>query len=73
MKKEKIYITLEGGFHNAEPVRVLVSKNQYIDFNRGLITLSEMLSQYQKTKLDKHFCGVSGCTCGSFTTADIRL
>jgi hypothetical protein len=64
-------ITLSGGFHNSEEVSVLLSDKKYAELKEGISNIQEVLSPSQYKKLDRHFCGIKGCTCGSFMRAKI--
>lgn len=67
------YVTFSGGFHNCGAVRIRVNDEQYNDIKEGFYPLGEILSGYQITRLNRHFCGVRGCTCGGVLRADIEL
>lgn len=66
-------VTFYGGFHNVEAIRVNVSEEQYNDIKEGFYPLDEILSEGQMKRLNKHFCGVDGCTCGGVHRAEIEL
>ena len=66
-------IRLSGGFHNSEEVSILLSDAKYKDLKEGVSSLQEVLSPSQYKKLDRHFCGIKGCTCGSFMRAKIEF
>ena len=53
-------VTLSGGFHNAGPINVKVPKN----FDPVHDCIIDVLGQSVIKKLDRHFCGINGCTCG---------
>ena len=57
------YVTFFGGYHNCGAVRVRVNDEQYHELKEGFFPLDEVLSSYQMTRLNKHFCGIDGCTC----------
>ena len=65
-------LSLSGGFHNSPEVKVRVSNSTYRAYSLGQIEFHEMLTDYQDKKLSKHFCGVKGCTCGSYMRAEIE-
>lgn len=69
MKTIKLY----GGYHNAPETKVRISDNAYCDLKNGNSTLSEVLTQSQQKRLDRHFCGLNGCKCGSFMRATIEF
>lgn len=65
-------ITLSGGFHNSPEIRIRVNETIYRMYSIGMIEFPRMLSDYQKRKLERHFCGIKGCTCGSYMRANIE-
>ena len=67
------YVTFYGGFHNCGAIRVRVNDEQYNALKEGLCPKSEVLSDYQVRRLQKHFCGVDGCLCGGFIRATMDL
>ena len=67
------YVTFYGGFHNCGAIRVRVNDEQYNDLKGGVYTLDEVLSPYQMERLNKHFCGVDGCTCGGVIRATMEF
>lgn len=67
------YVTFYGGFHNAGSIRVRVNDEQYNDVKEGFCPLDEILSEGQMNRLNRHFCGVKGCTCGGVMRATIEL
>lgn len=67
------YMTLSGGFHNAGAIRVRVNEQQYNDLKEGFYPLDEILSEGQMKNLNRHFCGVKGCTCGGVMRANVEL
>ena len=74
MKKIKLF----GGYHNVEKISIEVSdenfgilKKEYDNkpYDQCIIKgedLDGFLSDGQRRRLDKHFCGIGGCTCGSY-------
>lgn len=66
-------IELSGGFHWSPAVRIRVKDAAVADMQHGLCELSDILTKYQKTKLERHFCGIKGCYCGSYRRADIEI
>ena len=68
MKKIEFY----GGFHNSSPMRVLVEDNKWSDYKNGNSSLYEILSDSQYKRLQNHFCGIKGCTCGGVNRADFN-
>ena len=66
-------VSLSGGFHNSSEISILLSDAKYNELKSGISSLQEVLTPYQFRKLDRHFCGIKGCTCGSFTRAKIEF
>lgn len=65
-------ITIEGGFHNAAPITFMG--------DREIITQDDLIAEIEDLqihrpatfrRLENHFCGISGCTCGGPRRADI--
>lgn len=71
MKTTKI--TLFGGFHNASAITIRVSNETAKDIHEGFHPLFDCLTSYQLRRLNRHFCGVRGCTCGGVIRADIEF
>lgn len=67
------YVTFCGGFHNCGAIRVRVNDEQYKNINEGFYPLDEILSEGQIKRLNRHFCGVKGCTCGGVLRAEIEF
>lgn len=72
-------VKLSGGFHNAPTITLRVSDSAYNaikDVENGNITISEWVQRYlsenQEKRLDNHFCGIDGCTCGSYCRAEFE-
>lgn len=68
---KNVTLTLSGGFHNVNPIRVRIPREAYKLLAAGIVELSDTLTKSQQTRLTHHFCGVDGCTCGSYTRAEI--
>lgn len=49
-------IIVEGGFHNRGKMELRVKGNH--------------ISKVQERKMEKHFCGMDDCTCGSYWRAN---
>lgn len=64
-------LTLSGGFHNAAETTIQVSGNDYKALKSGNVALGEILTPAQERRLRRHFCGIQGCTCGSYIRATI--
>ena len=73
MVKTRI-ITLGGGFHNSSPINIKANIPDKI-INAGykvMVTdLIDYLSENQIKKIDRHFCGIKKCMCGSYLRAEI--
>lgn len=63
-------IQLSGGFHNSNTITLYV-KCQKDDISHH--TLSSILSTNQLNKIEKHFCDIKGCTCGSYMRSIISF
>ena len=66
------YVTFSGGFHNCGAIRVRVSEEAYDELKNGGALL-ESLSNSQINRLNRHFCGVDGCTCGGVMRAEMEF
>lgn len=75
MKKLKLY----GGYHNVRPISLNVTEEVYNSIYKGKTwceregcynisgyTLERWLTTYQLKRLEKYFCGMSDCQCGSY-------
>ena len=71
--KKNVKITLSGGFHNSNPVNVIIPAYSYECLKDGYETLQGVLSDCQLSRLMKHFCGVRGCCCGGVRRASWSL
>ena len=71
MKTRKI--TLRGGFHNANDIRIVLPADVVSKLEKGEIhlILDDVLSDYQRRRLDRHFCGIKDCKCGGVVRAEI--
>ena len=70
----KTTIKLSGGYHGSNPTRV------YLGYSRATVRkkiesgeLHELLTESQISRLERHFCGIPGCTCGSWRRANIDV
>lgn len=71
MKTTKLEFS--GGFHNSTPIRIRLPRARALDIINGEYDcLQEAISEYQYKKLDRHFCGIEGCTCGGVMRATIE-
>lgn len=66
---KKIKLTLQGGFHNANPVNVQIAASDYECLRDHEATLADVLTETQLTRMQRHFCGVEGCSCGGVLRA----
>ena len=66
---KKVKITLFGGFHNSPAVNVLIPDYAYENLKSGMETLQGVLSDKQRERMHRHFCGIKGCTCMSYHRA----
>lgn len=70
---------LEGGFHNSDAISVAIKANEN-DINEAVNyggSLKELIldnaTDYQQKRLMQHFCGIAGCTCGSWRRARVWI
>lgn len=66
-------IELSGGFHNSWPITAIVKDADLQYYRDGRCDLNFMLSDSQKKKLRRHFCGIAGCQCGSYMRATVVI
>ena len=71
-------INLSGGFHQVGNIKIQVSNNKFNEllerfdnksYESSIISgqdLDEFLTDSQKKRLEKHFCGIKDCTCGGY-------
>lgn len=75
--KETIKVKLRGGFHNSKSITLSIGfkVESLISYADGQTSLTELidenLSSYQRKRLENHFCGIKGCTCGSWLRANV--
>jgi hypothetical protein len=69
MKRIRLY----GGFHNSPEIIINVSDNAAEDWKNEKSNFQEILSEYQRKRLENHFCGIKGCTCGSYMRAEKEI
>lgn len=73
-KKNVTNVVFSGGFHNVNPITLRVGyPEENINLALGCGELVELLTVHQVKRLEKHFCGISGCKCGSWTTAKVTI
>ena len=69
-------VTLSGGFHDVDGITVRVPCSEAmvgVTNNREIIDyLNNVISDGQRKRLERHFCGIQGCTCGSWTRATVE-
>jgi hypothetical protein len=74
-------VVLRGGFHDSPEIRIWLPRNMeflratYHDQPVEVVRewVDRLISDGQRKKLEKHFCGIKGCDCGSWTRAGIRI
>jgi len=49
-------------FHNAGPINLIIDPFNIVRWNGDKLYL---LSKAQASRIEKHFCGISDCCCGS--------
>ena len=64
-----VKIEVSGGFHNARPMIVHVAERDWANAIQSGEKMSA-LSTGQGKRLQRHFCGMSGCTCGGARRAE---
>jgi hypothetical protein len=74
----KLYrVVLSRGYHNADNITVKVPYSKAMDGvtnDREIIDcLNNVISDGQRKRLEQHFCGIQGCTCGSWTRATVEV
>lgn len=62
-------VRLSGGFHNAQET-MLVLKGERWEGESIHDAIARLASEGQLFRITRHFCGVSGCTCGSWCRAE---
>ena len=65
-------VTLSGGFHDADSLTIKVPCDKRSESVAMIDYLNNVISDNQRKRLERHFCGVQGCTCGSWTRAMIE-
>lgn len=76
MKKK---VTFSGGFHNCQAITLHMNFKEeafedYIEHRIGLKEfIDDNLTSYQRKRLDRHFCGIKGCTCCGWRRAEIEI
>lgn len=60
-------VTYSGGFHNSPDMTLRVRVIERNGYRIG------QLSDGQRARLNRHFCGITGCTCGGTSRADADL
>ena len=73
----KTRVAFSGGFHNSKAINLYIEfpNAALCDFADGNISAKELIDEhltpYQRKRLERHFCGIKGCTCGHWHRADI--
>lgn len=73
----KTKISLSGGYHDRSEISVVINikAEALLDYANGQTSAKELIenyaSPYQLKRLQRHFCGVMRCACGSWRRADI--
>lgn len=55
-------LNTRNNFHNAGDIVIMVDPTKTVIFNGDELLC---LTDYQSTRIEKHFCGMSDCCCGS--------
>lgn len=66
-------VTFFGGFHNCGAITINATEQQVDELNEGFYSLSDILTDYQLKRLNRHFCGVRGCLCGGVIRAEYEI
>ena len=65
---------LSGGFHSSAPIQIRVWGLRFDGPDEDIpAALDQWLTPYQRRRLERHFCGIPGCACGSWHRAEIRV
>lgn len=64
-----VKIALFGGFHQSAAINAIIKESDLEDLKSGNIGIEDALSSAQLERLDRHFCGVEGCSCGGVRRA----
>jgi len=65
-------VSFEGGFHRAGKI-ILHFREPRAYVEEHIDEIFCLLSEYQEKKLEANFCGIEGCSCGSWTRANIEI
>jgi hypothetical protein len=60
-------VLLSGGFHNRPEIWIRVNKKYLIKYDESYLT------EHHIKRLEKHFCGIKGCNCGSYHKATKKI
>jgi hypothetical protein len=64
MKTRKV--TLSGGYHNVDDITIRVPHFGKLDDGVTIVDyIDSVITDNQRRRLERHFCGIQGCTCGS--------
>jgi len=67
-------VIFKGGFHNSAAITINVKKDVDMQpYKNSTSEWCDYLSENQLKKLENHFCGIKGCTCGSWTNSNFEL
>lgn len=63
--KKIITIEMSGrlNFHNSSPLKIIVDTEKTVQGEDGGLLYA--ISKSQARRIDRHFCGISECICGS--------
>ena len=64
-----VKLTLFGGFHQCNEINAIIKESDFEDLKKGNIGIEDALSYSQLDRLNRHFCGVEGCSCGGVRRA----
>lgn len=68
-----VRIELSGGFHNVKPITMRVAREKLPTTRVGSAEFFDIFSRGQLDRLDKHFCGITDCTCGAYERATVHI
>ena len=67
-----VKLSLWGGYHNASSINVIIPASDYECIRDHVATIDEVLSEAQLSRVQRHFCGVEGCSCGGVRRASME-
>lgn len=68
-----VKVELSGGFHSVQPITVQIPREKLPTHRVGVSEFFEIFSDNQLDRLDKHFCGISDCSCGAYERATVHI